>query len=684
MTLDLSNAPVFDVECLPNVFTLDMEMLNDDRRATWEISEYHDDRRQLMEWFQWISQQQAPMIAFNSIHYDYPMIHYLFHNPNVTPYELYLKSKSIITSFDKFANTIWASDRFTPQIDLFKIHHFDNKAKTTSLKALQINMRLDNVVDSPLGFDAPISHNEINGLLIPYNIHDVKSTKAFAHFSKPMIDFRLGLIETLGVDVMNYNDTKIGAKILENRLGDELCYDRSSGRRAMRQTVRDRVALKDIIFPYIKFENPEFNRVLSYLQTQVLTREEIDEFGQEEKKTLKTKGVFTGLKAHVGGIDFCFGTGGIHGSVEKQRLVATERRKIRDIDVAALYPSIGIVNKLAPAHLGERFVEEYARLPKERKEWQIKKGKKCVEANAMKLAGNGTYGNTNSPYSVFYDPQYTMTITVNGQLMLCMLAEQLVKVPSVQIIQINTDGITYMIDAEYEPQAKQIEKQWQDYTLLVLEDTYYKRMWIRDVNNYIAEGMDGSLKQKGAYWHPDPLNYAQSISESQPPAWHKDLGNCVSIRAAVAAMVHNVPPETSLALHSDKFDFMCRVKVGRADTLTLDGQEVQRTSRYYVAKQGGNLVKTSPPAKGAQIGAYKRANGVGDVTWFAVNAELEATGRAGQWDARIHTKNKSRYEMRETAIEAGYKVAICNDIRDFNFANVNYDWYVQEAKKLII
>jgi hypothetical protein len=277
-----------------------------------------------------------------------------------------------------------------------------------------------------------------------------------------------------------------------------------------------------------------------------------------------------------------------------------------------------------------------------------------------------------------------MTITINGQLQLAMLAEWLLRVPTVAIIQINTDGITYQINEDYLPQAKELETEWQKLTKLVLDDASYKRMFIRDVNNYIAEDTEGALKLKGAYWTPDPLNYAASISEAQPPAWHKDLGNCVSVRAAVAAMVHGVPPETFVAACTNPYDFMLRVKVSRADELLLGRQAIQKTSRYYVARNGAPMVKISPPAKGAALGGYRRANKIADALWYQVNAELAAAGNPGGWDARIHTKNKSTYEMRETAIEAGYNVALCNNVNDFNFSNVNYDWYVQEARKLII
>lgn len=674
--IDLSNAVVYDIETFPNCFSLSMEMLNSDGGSVWEISEYRDDRQALMQWFDYLHNTQTPMIGFNSLHFDYPVIHYLFTNPQATVADIYAKAMAIIQTNDRFAHTIWERDRFAPQIDLFKIHHFDNKAKTTSLKALQINMRSKSVVDMPVELNTNLTQYQIDRLLIPYNKHDTSETKQFAHYSMKAIEFRLGLLEQFGAEVLNYNDTKIGAKILEQRLGEDVCYDRSSGRKAPRQTVRSRIALNDIIFPYIRFNNSEFSRVLDYMRQQVLTPDDLE----DPEAVIKTKGVFSGLNANVGGIDFHFGTGGIHGSVPPQRIIATDEWLIRDIDVASLYPSIAIVNKLAPAHLGEAFTVEYARLPAERKEWQKKLGKKCIPANSLKLAGNGTYGNSNNKFSVFYDPQFTMAITINGQLMLCMLAEWLLVVPTFQIVQINTDGITYRIHRDYEPQAAEICKQWEAFTFLTLEAADYSRMWIRDVNNYIAESLDGSLKQKGAYWHPDPLRYADSISETQPPAWHKDLSALISIRAAVAAMVHNIDPETFIRAHSDPFDFMCRAKCDRSSHLMLGERRVQSTTRYYVAINGEPLRKVSPPAKGAQVGTFKRRSGLTDMEYN----RIASTVPPGQHDERIHTKNKSKHEIRETSIDAGWKIAECNDASHFQFENVDYRYYVNEARKLII
>jgi len=50
---------------------------------------------------------------------------------------------------EKFGNTVWDSNHIVPQIDLFKIHHFDNNSKRTSLKKLEFNMRSEKIQDLP-------------------------------------------------------------------------------------------------------------------------------------------------------------------------------------------------------------------------------------------------------------------------------------------------------------------------------------------------------------------------------------------------------------------------------------------------------------------------------------------------------------------------------------------------------
>ena len=675
--ISLDNAVVWDCECLPNVFTLTAETLYGDQISTWEISQFRDDRLQLIQWLNWLAQTQTPMIGFNSINYDYPMIHAFYRNPHFGFAELYAKSQSIINSADRFGHVIWDRDRLAPQIDLYRIHHFDNIAKTTSLKALEINMRAPNVRESKLPFDQPVSQTDIDGELIPYNITDVRETKRFAFYSMKAIEFRLGLIDQFGIEALNFNDTKIGERMLEQRLGDEVCFDHSSGRKQRRQTPRSRIALAEIIFPYIRFDNPEFQRVHQFMLAQVLTPDDIT----DPDSPIKTKGVFTNLIANVGGLEFYFGTGGVHASVASRKFVSDDDWKIIDIDVEGLYPNIAIVNRLAPEHLGDAFIGEYSKIPIERKTH----AKGTYQNAALKLAANGAWGKSNSKFSVFYDPKYAMTVPVNGQLLLCMLAERLANVPTLEMIAANTDGITYRIRREFIPVAKQIETDWQAFTCLKLEYAEYQRLFIKDVNNYLAEDIKGKLKQKGCMWFPDPFNYADSISQASPPCWYKDLSNIVSTRAAVAAMVHGIDPEHYIRFHTDPFDFMCRAKCDRSSQLELGGNVIQRTTRYYVAREGAPLVKISPPPPGHTIGQFKRKGGV---TLAEYNRVMTVSG--GTWNAAVCTGKADkpdtwgRYDDRRMAIQAGWMVAECNQAADFRFDNVNYEWYLQESRKLII
>jgi hypothetical protein len=677
--LSLTGAVVYDIETLPNCMTMNVISFNDDSLDhTFEISDYRNDRVELLAWFNLWHKHQTIMIGFNTIAFDYPVLHQIWKAerykvetvdgkldcPQISVREIYEYAMRIIDSqTGRFGMTVWESERFAPQLDLYKVHHFDNRAKSTSLKALEFNMRSETVMEMPIPFGIPVTQEQIKNCVIPYNKHDVRETKKFGQFSKDAISLRLDLLNSGDVygDVLNFSDTKIGGKLLEKRLGRDVCYDAET--EAPKQTPRTEIKLSEIILPFIQFKHPEFVCVFDWMRQQTLNVDELTE-------TIKTKGVFTGVKAHVGGLDFYFGTGGIHGSVEATRFAATDGYTIIDIDVKGLYPSIAIVNRFYPEHLGERFVEEYAKLPQERELY-----KKGTSKNlAFKLGANGTYGNSNNKYSVFYDPQFTMSITINGQLMLCMLAEWLLSVTSLELLMINTDGITYRVHERFAEHACIVRKIWERVTRLELEEAIYDRMWIRDVNNYLARDTKGKLKKKGAYWFPDV--FPDDISAAA--CWHKDFSAQVIIKAAVAAMVDGADIGKFVRSHSDPFDFMLRAKVDRASKLYIDDKEQQRVTRYFISTNGGELFKVSPP-KGTP-GEFKKRNGVSDLDYRNVSLEIGS----GVWDARIHTKNRSKYEERRIGIEAGALVTECNTASTFDWETLDYDWYVRGAEKLII
>ena len=88
--------------------------------------------------------------------------------------------------------------------------------------------------------------------------------------------------------------------------------------------------------------------------------------------------------------------------------------------------------------------------------------------------------------------------------------------------------------------------------------------------------------------------------------------------------------------------------------------------------------KVAPP-KGI-AGTYKRKNGLTDTQYL----EIARTVPTGTWDERIHTKNKSKYAEVTTSIESGRLVKVCNRATDFDFADVDWNYYTEEIEKLII
>ena len=460
----------WDIETYVNCFTLSAEDCDSPIKWAFEISPWKDDSRAIVEWVQWLIGHNAQMVGFNNVGFDYPVLHTLLQMGKATPQVLYDKAMSIIHAQDsnRFASIVYPSDRYIEQIDLFRIHHFDNKARSTSLKALEFNMRMDNISDLPFPVGSILTREQVP-VLLDYNAHDATATKRFYHQSIEQIEFRAALSKKHGRDFMNHSDVKIGKEIFQMELekAGVQCYKYGPNGREPAQTKRASIAIKDCILPWIVFENPEFNRIHQWLKEQVIT---------------ETKGVFTDLTASAYGLEFVFGTGGLHASVENRVISETEDRVIESKDVSSYYPNLSIVNRFYPEHLTEKFCDVYQSVYEQRK--SHKKG--TVENAALKLSLNGAYGASNDKFSVFFDPMFTLKITLNGQMLLCLLIEKLCKIPTVEIIICNTDGLEYTIHPDRVADADNVCSKWCELTGLVLEGARYSKMFIRDCNSYIA------------------------------------------------------------------------------------------------------------------------------------------------------------------------------------------------------
>jgi len=609
---------VWDIESFPNVFTLSLKEAGTTNRWRFEISHRRNDYDRLVQMIQWLAYTKARMVGFNNVGFDYPVLHFILEHPGPPTAAQINRKVGQIINVDhsrRFDHIIWDRDRYVEQIDLLKIHHFDNVARFTSLKVLEFNMRSGNIQDLPFAPGSVLTDSQID-TLISYNDHDVDQTEAFYFKSLDQIRFREELSKKYSHNFLNHNDTKIGKDyfIMElERLMPGSCYTTVDGKRTPRQTWRSSIALRDVIFPYVQFRRPEFQQVHQWLMAQTIT---------------ETKGVFEKLHCVVDGFQFDFGTGGIHGSVSSRTVTSDADHEIVDIDVTSYYPTLAIANRLHPAHLGEAFCDIYKDVFDQRAMYP-----KGTPENAMlKLALNGVYGDSNNVYSPFYDPAYTMSITINGQLLLCMLAEYLMDIPDLQMIQVNTDGVTVRIPRTRRPDLQRVMDWWQAFTCLKLEEAIYSRMFIRDVNNYLAEYADGGkVKRKGAYEYK--------------LGWHQNHSALIIPMAAEAALVEGLDVRQFILNHDCLDDFMLRAKIPRNSRLVLitaEGErQLQNVTRYYISKSGGSLVKIMPPLA------------------------------------------KAPDKERRIGIDVGWMVTECNDIRRAVGQDINFEYYIKEAEKLV-
>jgi DNA polymerase elongation subunit (family B) len=606
---------IYDIETYPNCFTLAAVCKDAPFRWSFEISDFKNDALELIEWLAWVKSEFGEMIGFNNVRFDYPVLHMILQNNKVTANQLYQKAMAIIQAQDKekFSHMVFPSDRLILQLDLYKIHHFDNKARATSLKALEFNMKMENISDLPFPVGTVLNQEQIKALKT-YNAHDCTATKMFYEESLEQIQFRRDLTAKHSRDFMNHSDVKIGKEIFQMELENAgvSCYSYGEKGRTVRQTLRSSINLGDCVPKWIIFNNPEFQRICDWFKTQVIT---------------ETKGALKDVVAKVGGLDFVFGTGGLHASVSNEFFQSDNDWMILDVDVTSLYPSIAIEHNHFPEHLGIEFVNVYRRLREQR--ISFKKG--TAENTMLKFALNGVYGASSDPYSVFFDPLFTMKITIGGQMMLSLLAEKILGVPDLRIIQVNTDGITVKIKRADEAHFNAICETWEKLTSLKLEHIEYSKMAIRDVNSYIAVKINGEVKRKGAY------EYELD--------WSKNFSALVVAKVAEQVIVYDNPLMETLTTWGDKLDFMCRVKVPRSSKLVIevDGVDyaLENMQRYYVAKGGGYLAKIMPP--------------------LAKNPE--------KW--------------RRIGVESGWTVCPCNKLSDGNLP-IDYSYYQREIEKLCL
>jgi DNA polymerase elongation subunit (family B) len=199
------------------------------------------------------------------------------------------------------------------------------------------------------------------------------------------------------------------------------------------------------------------------------------------------------LRLAVGGCVYKMGIGGLHSTEHVVAHKADADTMLIDRDVASYYPSIILNQRLYPKHLGQAFLKVYESIVKRRLEAKHKKNK--IVADSLKITINGSFGKFGSRWSVLYAPDLLIQVTITGQLALLMLIEMIEDL-GVPVVSANTDGVLIKCPRSRYDDLQARIRWWEALTFFETEETLYKDVYSRDVNNYLAVKEKGDPKAK--------------------------------------------------------------------------------------------------------------------------------------------------------------------------------------------
>lgn len=304
----------------------------------------------------------------------------------------------------------------------------------------------------PFDIDRKLTAEEI-AETIKYCKHDVANTLKIFIERKADFDAHMGMIRMFNLPLEYISKTKVqlAAIILEAKRVEERDDD------------------FDLIFP-------ENLRIEKYTEC-------VDFYKNPENHDYDKK-----LKIDIAGVPHVLAWGGLHGAIEKY---SGEGLYI-NVDVASYYPTLMIKNGYVSRNM--RYPKKYEELYKLRLKYKAEKNP--LQA-PLKIVLNGTYGAMKDQFNGLYDPRMANNVCVTGMLYLVDLIEKLE--PHFQIIQSNTDGILVKIFPKDFELLDDICYEWENRTGMQLEFSEFRKVFQKDVNNYVIVDEKGNYKSKGAY-----------------------------------------------------------------------------------------------------------------------------------------------------------------------------------------
>lgn len=559
---------VLDIECYPNYFLIAIKKLSDGKLLTIDMYSEHStltiEQRKKLHYIL----NSYTSFGYNSINYDMPLVYYALSGANCKT--LYEASVKMIANGMKS----WQSYREFG-IEEGRYDHFDIQepapAVMISLKNYGTRIGSRKLWDLPYDPHTPLTKDEVENLKA-YCENDLDVTIDLYTAIEERIKLREDMTDRYSLDLRSKSDAQIAEALLIKEIGYK------GGRPELPRNYKIKYKAPDCI----RFEHPTLQNTFELIKNAEF---ELNDNGSPKLPKELNKAI------NVYGKKYKVGIGGLHSQEKSIAVTSNSKKVLRNADVTSYYPSMILMFKWFPKHLGIEFLDVYSEFYWERNHpitGAKATGNKVVN-EALKIVLNGSFGKLGSKWSKIYSPDLMLQVTLTGQLMLLMLIEQL-EINGIEVISSNTDGIEYYCDRDKIDLAEAIIFDWELDTGMNMEHGEYISLYAKDVNNYVAV-YDGYVKCKGIY-----AETTLSKGRSTP----------IVYEAIRQYLLNGTSLETTIERCDDINEFVSgrNVKGGAV----YKGQYLGKVARWYYSKNGdsihyktnGNLVPKTAEGNGVK------------------------------------------------------------------------------------
>ena len=418
------------------------------------------------------------IFTFNGNNYDIPMIMLALTGAGTE--KLKAASDWIITgnhnSWDFYDHFQIERPDWIDHIDLIEVAFGQG-----SLKLYGGRLHSKRLQDLPLDVSTVVTP-AMRPSIISYCENDLDTTADLARHLKPQIELRERMSVSYGIDLRSKSDAQIAEAVIKKEVAALLGY------RLEKPSIPPGTSFGYRPPSFLRFQTTQLKLKLAAICAA--------KFVIADTGSPIDPPALSGATVEIGSGVYRMGIGGLHSSESCVAHWADDEWMVMDVDVASFYPYIVLNCGLFPTHLTEAFLKVYRSIVERR--LAAKRAGDKVVADALKITINGSFGKLGSKYSYLYSPDLLIQVTVTGQLSLLMLIEAF-ELNGIGVISANTDGIVLRFRRSRIEDVRKLVKDWEKATGFEMEETHYRGILSRDVNNYVALKDGGGVKGKGTF-----------------------------------------------------------------------------------------------------------------------------------------------------------------------------------------